>query len=136
MTSDMALDKEEFPMGVHRRKESRKLYFEVRNGKRKLYSAKIETMEEGALCHDIVRRYSERQCCVATPGGERGKRKAPHKLNFPGFSPSLVLEDLPTDFDNQDNKERAMEVILKQARAAAKDLLEHAQPKSPVKVQV
>ena len=135
----MAADEETLPSGVGRRKGTTKLHFELRIGGEKLFSTRIRSAEEGGLCFDIGKRYSERWIeSGATRGGDRGKRKAPLELNYPDYSSGLVLEDLPGGFNIRDNKERMMEIILKQARKAAKDLPERAQAaaKSRAKVQV
>jgi hypothetical protein len=135
----MAADEETLPLGVGRRKGTGKVHLELRIGGEKLFSTKIRTPEEGGLCFDIGKRYSEWWSESATTrGGDRGKRKAPLELNYPDYSSSLVLEDLPGGFNIRDNKEQVMEIILKQARKAAKDLPERAQAaaKSRAKVQV
>lgn len=111
--------------GVKRRKTSGQVYFEMRYGVGKFYSTMIKSAEEGGLCYDIAQRYSELENGSSNVGG---KRKAPPKLNYPDFSPFLQLDALPRDFDIQHNKEQAMEIILAQAQAAAKNL-----PKSLVR---
>jgi len=103
--------------GVKRRKSNGQYYFEMRCGKTKLYSSNIKSAEVGGLCYDIVQCYSESE----TMGG---KRKTPTKLNYPGYSRSLQLEPLSSDFDIQLHKEAFMESVLRQAQVAAGNLPE------------
>ncbi|KAG0560931.1 hypothetical protein KC19_9G025600 [Ceratodon purpureus] len=105
------------PHGVYRRNDTSKLYLEMRLGDLKLYCNRIANQDEGALCHDIARRYWD--AAAVSPAG--GKRKAPLELNYPDFSASLELEELPVAF-TRENKGRVMDAILRQACAAAKEL--------------
>lgn len=105
--------------GVKRRKSSGTDYFEARIPGHpsfgKFYCTKIKSPEEGALCYDFLQRYSELEVVGK-------KRKAAVKMNYPEYSRSVQLEPLPSDFDIRIHKEEAMEIILKQAQAAAKSL--------------
>lgn len=97
--------------GVRKRSDTGVFYYEQRLGGEKLYSTKIGSAEVGALCYDIGQRYNE----LDKNDGNGRKRKT---LNFGKYSQSLTLQRLPKGCD----KERRMDIILEQARAAAKNL--------------